>query len=86
LAPLTFIDHLRSNENKISAGLAAFFPVSFHSQIEGCDFLRELPSEQKWYALIGRGVDSKVEADGDIHIALQDANGDGVGTVLRMLS
>jgi hypothetical protein len=38
-------------------------------------------SEQKWYALTGRVVDAKVEADGDIHIVLQDANGDSVGTV-----
>ena len=30
-----------------------------------------LPSEQKWYALTGRVVDAKVEADGDIHLALQ---------------
>jgi hypothetical protein len=30
-----------------------------------------MPSEQKWYALTGRVVDAKVEADGDIHIALQ---------------
>jgi len=40
-----------------------------------------MPSEEKWYALTGRVVDAKVEADGDIHIALQDANGDKVGTV-----
>jgi hypothetical protein len=40
-----------------------------------------MPPEQRWYALTGRIVDAKVEADGDIHIALQDANGDGVGTV-----
>jgi hypothetical protein len=40
-----------------------------------------MPSEQKWYALTGRVVDAKVEADGDIHVALQDANGDGAGTV-----
>ena len=40
-----------------------------------------MQSEQKWYALTGRVVDAKVEADGDIHIALQDADGDGVGTV-----
>lgn len=40
-----------------------------------------LPAEQKWYALTGRVVDAKVEADGDIHLALQDANGNGVGTV-----
>src|SRR5262249_49285178 len=33
-----------------------------------------LPSEQKWYALTGRVVDAKVE-DGDIHLALQDADG-----------
>jgi hypothetical protein len=40
-----------------------------------------LPAEQKWYALTCRVVDLKVEADGDIHLALQDATGDGVGTV-----
>jgi hypothetical protein len=40
-----------------------------------------MPSEQKWYALTGRIVDAKVEADGDIHIALVDANGNNVGTV-----
>jgi len=40
-----------------------------------------LPSEQKWYAVTGRIVDAKVEADGDIHIALQDADGKGAGTV-----
>jgi hypothetical protein len=40
-----------------------------------------LPSEEKWYALTGRIVDAKVEADGDIHLALQDANGNNVGTV-----
>jgi hypothetical protein len=40
-----------------------------------------MPSEEKWYALTGRVVDAKVEADGDIHIALVDANGNNVGTV-----
>ena len=40
-----------------------------------------MPSEQKWYALTGRVVDAKVEADGDIHIALVDANGNSAGTV-----
>jgi hypothetical protein len=40
-----------------------------------------MPSEEKWYALTGRIVDAKVEADGDIHIALQDATGNNVGTV-----
>ena len=29
----------------------------------------------------GRVVGLKVEADGDIHLALQDATGNGVGTV-----
>jgi hypothetical protein len=41
-----------------------------------------IPSEQKWYALTGRVVDAKVEADGDIHIALQDVTGDRPGTVV----
>jgi hypothetical protein len=40
-----------------------------------------MPSEQKWYALTGRIVDAKVEADGNIHIALIDATGNRVGTV-----
>jgi hypothetical protein len=40
-----------------------------------------IPSEEKWYALTGRIVDAKVEADGDIHLALVDATGDNVGTV-----
>ena len=40
-----------------------------------------MPAEQKWYALTGRVVDAKVEADGDIHIALQDATGSAIGTV-----
>ena len=40
-----------------------------------------MPSEEKWYALTGRVVDAKVEADGDIHIALEDATGSNVGTV-----
>ena len=31
-----------------------------------------LPAEQKWDALTGRVVDAKVEADGDIHLALQE--------------
>ena len=40
-----------------------------------------VPSEEKWYALTGRVVDAKVEADGDIHLALEDATGNNVGTV-----
>ena len=42
-----------------------------------------MPSEEKWYALTGRVVDAKVEADGDIHIALEDATGNNVGMALR---
>jgi len=37
--------------------------------------------EEKRYALTGRVVDAKVEADGDIHLALQDADGKNAGTV-----
>ena len=40
-----------------------------------------MPSEEKWYALTGPVVDAKVEADGDIHLALEDATGNNVGTV-----
>jgi hypothetical protein len=40
-----------------------------------------LPFEQKWYALRGRIVDAKVEADSDIHIPVVDASGNKVGTV-----
>jgi hypothetical protein len=40
-----------------------------------------IPSEEKWYALTGRVVGLKVEADGDIHIALKDATGNGDGIV-----
>ena len=40
-----------------------------------------MPSEEKWYALTRRIVDAKVEADGDIHVALEDATGNNVGTV-----
>src|SRR5438094_3089611 len=40
-----------------------------------------MPSEQKWYNLTGRVVGLKVEADRDIHIALEDATGNKVGTV-----
>jgi hypothetical protein len=35
--------------------------------------------EQKWFAVTGRVVDVKVEADGDLHIALSDATGDKKG-------
>jgi hypothetical protein len=32
--------------------------------------------ENNWYALTGRVVELKVEPDGDLHIAVQDATGD----------
>jgi hypothetical protein len=38
--------------------------------------------ENKWYALRGRVVAVKAEADGDLHIALQDATGDKPGIVV----
>ena len=38
--------------------------------------------ETKWFALTGRVVALKVEADGDLHIALQDASGDKPGIVV----
>ena len=38
-------------------------------------------NEQKWFAVTGRVVAVKVEADGDLHIALSDATGDKQGTV-----
>ena len=40
-----------------------------------------IAAEQRWYALTGRVVDAKVEADGDIHTALENATGNSVGTV-----
>ena len=40
-----------------------------------------LPPEKKWYALTGRVVDLRVEADGDVHIALKDATGGKPGRV-----
>jgi hypothetical protein len=38
--------------------------------------------ENKWFALTGRVVALKVEADGDLHIALTDATGDKPGIVV----
>jgi hypothetical protein len=40
-----------------------------------------IASEQNWYKLTGRVVDIRVEADGDIHVALKDATGKKTGTV-----
>ena len=42
---------------------------------------RRIAPEQKWYNLTGRVVGLKVEADGDITLALKDASGNRVGTV-----
>ena len=38
--------------------------------------------ENKWFALTGRVVVLRVEADGDLHIALQDATNDKPGIVV----
>ena len=38
--------------------------------------------EQKWFSLTGRVVAMKVEADGDLHIALSDATGNKQGIVV----
>ena len=38
--------------------------------------------ETKWFSVTGRVVALKVEADGDLHIALQDATGDKPGIVV----
>ena len=40
-----------------------------------------MPAEQKWYALSGRLVSAKAEADGDIHLTLIHASGNKIGTV-----
>jgi hypothetical protein len=38
--------------------------------------------ENNWFALTGRVVDVKVEMDGDLHLAVQDATGDKEGIVV----
>jgi hypothetical protein len=38
--------------------------------------------ENNWFALTGRVVAVKVEMDGDLHVALQDAAGDKAGAVV----
>ena len=43
---------------------------------------KRLGLEQKWFAVTGRVVAVKVEADGDLQIALSDATGDKQGTVV----
>ena len=41
--------------------------------------------ENKWFALTGRVVAVKVESDGDLHIALQDATGNKPGLACNSL-
>ncbi len=43
---------------------------------------KRLGLEQKWFAVTGLVVAVKVEADGDLHVALTDATGDKPGTVV----
>ena len=43
---------------------------------------KRIAAENKWCALRGRVVDLKVEADGDIHLALADATGNKPGLLL----
>jgi hypothetical protein len=54
-------------------GLAWGVQLSWQSERNGI--------ENKWYALTGRVVTVKVEADGDLHLALQDATGNKLGMV-----
>jgi len=49
-------------------------PITMQSERSGI--------ENKWYALKGRVVELKVEADGDLHIALHDVTGDKPGVVV----
>jgi len=42
---------------------------------------KRIAAENKWFALTGRVLDLKVEADGDIHVALGDATGNKPGIV-----
>jgi hypothetical protein len=51
-----FINHLRSSENKIRAGLALFFPISFDSHIKVCDFVRKLLLNRSLLDLAGARI------------------------------
>ena len=42
---------------------------------------KRISSEQRWIALTGRVADMKIEADGDIHVELVDANDNKPGIV-----
>src|ERR1700746_3482485 len=37
---------------------------------------QRIAAEEKWYALTGRVIEVRAEADGDLHIGLQDVTGD----------
>jgi hypothetical protein len=41
-----------------------------------------IAAEQKWYALTGRVIELRAEADGGLHIGLQEVTGDRPGTVV----
>jgi hypothetical protein len=41
-----------------------------------------IAAEQKWFALTGRVIELRAEADGDLHVALQDATGVKPGMVI----
>jgi hypothetical protein len=43
---------------------------------------KRIPAEERWCTLTGRVIDLRVEPDGDIHIALQDATADKQGIVV----
>jgi hypothetical protein len=47
--------------------------------------VQSAPGLNNWYALTGRVVALKVEADGDLHIALQDATGNKPGLACNSL-
>jgi hypothetical protein len=49
-------------------------PISMQSERTGI--------ENRWFALTGRVVELKVEEEGDLHIALDDATGDKPGVVV----
>lgn len=42
---------------------------------------KRLVAEQRWYTVTGRVTGMKIEADGDLHIELEDANGNRPGIV-----
>jgi hypothetical protein len=42
---------------------------------------KRIASEERWFSLTGRVVDVRIEGDGDIHVALKDAEGHALGTV-----